>query len=177
MTERAPGRPARPARFGALLLGLALAVAACSSSTKHSSTNGSTTSSNSSAAGAIDPAAKAAITKAYLTFFNPKSPEGESLADLQHGNLFKAAVESQASTSQAQGASVKVAAVRLLSEKVAEVTFTIYIGSQAVLPNTKGKAVLEGGKWKLAAETFCALLKLEGAAPAACNDPKVTALP
>ena len=173
MTDRARFRPARTSRLGALVLCLALVVAGCSSSSKHSSSSNST----SSAAGTIDAASKAAITKAYLTFFNPKSPEAESIASLQHGSLFKATIDKQASSSQAQSASAKVSAVRLISPNVAEVTFTIYTGGQAVLPDTKGKAVLEGGKWKLAAETLCALLNLEGTAPAACKDPKVTALP
>ena len=172
MTERAHQRSSRRTRFGALVLCLPIAIAGCSSSAKHSSS-----SSSSSAAGTIDAASKAAIIKAYQTFFNPKSPEAESLSDLQHGSLFKATIDKQATSSQAQSASVKVASVRLLTPKVAEVIFTIYLGGQAALPNTKGKAVLEDGKWKLAAETFCALLQLEGDAPAACKDPKVTAVP
>jgi len=173
MTEDARFAPPRGTRFGALVLCLAVAVAGCSSSSKHAASS----STSSAAAGAIDAASKAAITKAYLTFFNPKSPEAESIASLQHGSLFRTAIEQQATSTQAQTASVKVTAVQLLRPGVAQVIFTIYTGGQAVLPNTKGKAVLEGGVWKLAAETFCALLQIAGALPNACKDPKVTALP
>jgi hypothetical protein len=37
--------------------------------------------------------------------------------------------------------------------------------------------VRENGKWKVAAQTFCTLLVLEGTAPPACKDPAITALP
>jgi hypothetical protein len=174
MTDRARFSVPRGPRVGALVLCLSISIAGCSS---NSGTKHNTSSSSSNSAASIDPATKAAIIKAYATFFSPKSPEAASLASLQHGQSFKAIVEKEAQSSQAQSASAKVSAVRLLSPKVADVTFTIYTQGQAVLPNTHGKAVLDGGKWKVAAETFCALLKLEGTAPTFCDDPKFTAVP
>jgi len=46
-----------------------------------------------------------------------------------------------------------------------------------VLQFRRGKAVREGNTWKVSAQTFCALLTLQGNPPSACSDANVTALP
>jgi len=56
------------------------------------------------------------------------------------------------------------------------VTFTIASGG-VKLPNTHGYAVKEGSQWKVAAQTFCNLLQLQGNSPTICKDSSVTALP
>ena len=63
------------------------------------------------------------------------------------------------------------------SGSVLAVTFTITNSGTPLLSNIKGFAVQEGGTWKVAAATFCVLLKLEGSPPAACSDSSITALP
>jgi hypothetical protein len=53
----------------------------------------------------------------------------------------------------------------------------VYSNGKPALPGASGLAVRQGGKWKVAAQTFCQLLTLQGDAPHACNDPKITAVP
>jgi hypothetical protein len=68
-------------------------------------------------------------------------------------------------------ASAKVASVKLTSPKQATVTYTVYLGKTAALPNAKGVAVLENGAWKVSDASFCQLLTLEngGKPPSVCS--------
>jgi hypothetical protein len=124
-----------------------------------------------------DAGTAAAVTKAYTTFFNPKTAEAQSEATLQHGPTFKDALDAASKTSQAQAVSATVSTVNQISADVAYVTFTLSVGGTAMLPNTHGYAVRDSGTWKVAAQTFCTLLQLQGTAPAACKDASITALP
>jgi hypothetical protein len=96
---------------------------------------------------------------------------------LQHGSAFSPTLAGQAKAAAAQKLAATVSKVNLASPNVADVTFTLTSNGSPLLPNTHGKAVREGGTWKVAAETFCALLGLQGTPPAVCKDPKMTALP
>jgi hypothetical protein len=124
-----------------------------------------------------DPATSAAISKAYATFFSSTSTTAQSQAALQHGDLFATTLEAQASSTYADKSSAKVDSVQLTSAVVAAVTFTIRSGGGTLLSEAPGYAVKTGDTWQVAAQTFCGLLKLEGDAPAACDDAGVTALP
>jgi hypothetical protein len=68
-------------------------------------------------------------------------------------------------------ASAKVSAVKVTSTSQATVTYTVYLGNTAALPNTKGVAVLENGTWKVSDASFCQLLALQngGKAPSVCS--------
>jgi hypothetical protein len=149
------------------------------------STSGATTSTPSptgsgggstAAASPADAATRAAVASAYADLFDSSSTDARAVAALQHGTVFAATIAKQSSGSLAQKAGVKVTKVTVHGD-VADVTFTITSGGSAVLPDAGGNAVREDGRWKVAARTFCTLLKLEGDAPAACADPKITALP
>jgi hypothetical protein len=126
---------------------------------------------------AADAATTKSVTTAYQTFFNSKTTPVQSEAALQHGAAFRQTLVDQAKSTVAQQASVTVSAVRTLRADVAAVTFTLKNNGAALLPNAAGFAVREGGSWKVAAQTFCGLLKLEGAKAAECSDTSVTALP
>jgi hypothetical protein len=119
----------------------------------------------------------AAISKAYATFFSSTSTTAQSQSVLQHGEKFTQALEEQAKSSYARTASAKVDAARLTSPNVAAVTFTVLSNGTALLPGASGYAVRTGGRWQVAAQTFCGLLALQGGAPDACHDPAITALP
>jgi hypothetical protein len=189
---------ALPLRRAALCAGIALtaALTGCSSSGSKSggtstppttppstppSTNTVTTpagTSSSSAAGTpADPATKAKISHAFTVFFNTDTPLGPSMAVLQHGTKFRQALIKESNSAAAQGITAQVSDVLMQGARVALVTFTLKSGTSDLLPNTHGYAVQEDGKWKVAAQTFCALLGLEGTAPAICNDKSITALP
>jgi hypothetical protein len=124
-----------------------------------------------------DPATKKAISNAYAAFFDTKTPLKKSMQVLQHGTKFRAALQAESKSPAAQDITAVVNDVQMQSAKVALVTFTLKQKGSDLLPNTHGFAVQEGGHWKVAAQTFCSLLKLEGTAPTVCNDKSITALP
>jgi hypothetical protein len=126
---------------------------------------------------ALGAAAVRQIKNAYVTFFDSKTDPVESEKVLQHGDVFKAVLLAQSKTPTAQGLSVTVAKVVPQSAAVAVATFTLISAGQKVLVDTPGYAVREGGTWKVAATTFCGLLKLQSSAPKQCNDAKITAFP
>jgi hypothetical protein len=119
----------------------------------------------------------AAIKTAYAKFFASSTPEQVSLGLLQNGPQFKTALDKQAATSLAQRAGAEVSKVTLVSPNLAQVVYTITMNGSPLLKDQPGYAVREGGTWKVAAKTFCALLTLQGDAPAACTSPAATALP
>jgi len=123
-----------------------------------------------------DPATKQAITKAYTTFFGGSTTTAESEQALQHGASFRPTLDQQANGQYSKGSGTQVGAVSVRGQ-LAYVTFTITSNGKPLLANIKGYAVQEGGVWKVAAVTFCMLLKLQGSPPAVCNDTSITALP
>lgn len=132
----------------------------------------------SSGAGApADASTKEAVTTAYETFFDSSTTVARSQAVLQHGASFTKALADEARSSYAEKSSASVSSVTLTGTDVADVKFTIKNNGSPLLADTPGKAVRENGTWKVAAATFCGLLELEGNAPDACKDPKITALP
>lgn len=118
-----------------------------------------------------------AVTAAYDTFFSSKSTWQQSQAVLQNGARFHDALVAQGKSQYASTSRARVRSVRVLSPDVAAVNYDILSNGQPLLQNVYGHAVRQNGKWVVAAETFCGLLKLQGQAPHACSDPSVTALP
>jgi hypothetical protein len=185
---------ARAMRGSVLLLAAAtvIGLSACGSSKGSGSSTAPTTTQSSQQSSASTPAPSgsgaasgtpadaattAAIKEAYSKFFSSDTPEGESLGYLQDGQAFKAAVEAQAGSDMAKKASAEVSKVTMISANSAEVTFSILLAGNPMLPNYKGYAVREGGKWKVAGKTFCELMTLQGQAAPACNTPEGTSLP
>jgi len=123
-----------------------------------------------------DAATSAAIKKAYGQFFSGTAAPAVSQQALQHGEAFKQVLEAQAKGQYSKGSSVQVTAITV-NGPVAFVTFTLLSNGKVLLPNIKGNAVQDGGTWKVAAATFCLLLKLQGNPPSACSDASITALP
>lgn len=179
----------RRAAGGAALVATLL-VAGCSSSGggAHKSSSSTPASSSStpvttpsspapSASGTpADPATRKAVSDAYAAFFGYKSTLAQSQAALQHGASFHQTLVEQGKSSLADKSTATVNSVRVAGD-LAYVTFTISENGQPLLAKTPGYAVRENGTWKVAAKTFCALLTLQGSAPAACSDPSITALP
>jgi hypothetical protein len=199
MTLREAGSRARPragtgaaARVGVAAVLTAAALAGCSSS-GHPAAGGSSGPGTSAPAGGssapgtgagtgpasgtpADAATTTAITKAYRDFFDSTSTTPQSEAALQHGAAFHETLVEQGKTSYSQHSGVQVGAISVRGP-VADVTFTITGNGAPLLSDVRGFAVQEGGRWKVAAKTFCTLLKLEGTPPPACSDPSITALP
>lgn len=159
-------------RRGAAALALAaLFLSACSSS------GGKPSPSTSAAPGRpADAATTKAIKAAYAAFFNSHSTTARSQAALQHGAALHQALVQQSTSSFANDAGATVTSIRSISPNVAAVTFTITQHGKPLLAGVDGHAVRENGHWKVAAETFCHLLKLAASAPRACSDPAILAL-
>lgn len=179
----------RRAALGAGLV-LAAALAGCSSSSNGGSSPpagtspapGGTTSApggtTASAGGAPNAATTQAIKKAYAVFFNSRAKTSEAVASLQHGAKFRSAIIAEGKSNYGkQQTTASVSSVKLQNPNVANVMFSVKVGGQTMLPNSPGFAVREGGKWKVAAQTFCNLQKLQGSAPKLCNNASITALP
>jgi hypothetical protein len=161
-----------------LTLAAAIALSGCSSSAKKGDTGAnSAPASASSGGGAPDSATTRAITSSFKIFFDTNTSLDDSVAVLQHGPTFRKTLDAESNSPAAKDITAIVSKVKVQSANVAMVTFTIKTGAQDLLPNTHGYAVREGGKWKVAAQTFCSLLTLEGTAPPACKDSSITALP
>lgn len=181
--------------LGALVAGALVLVttAACSSSggpdtAGPNATNQSTaqaTASSPAAGGSsagsatpADAATAAAIKKAYGEFFSGTAAPAVSQQALQHGAAFKQVLEQQAKGQYSKGSGVKVTTIAVHpSGQVADVTFTLTTNGKTLLAGIKGNAVQEAGTWKVAAATFCTLLKLQGSPPPACSNTSITSLP
>jgi hypothetical protein len=167
-------------RIAAAVASTFLLVAGCSSSGKSPASAGSHDAPARFSATGPTPAGStitAAVRKAYEVAFSSKTSIAQSRDALQHGDVFTATLREQAGSPHGQQSTASVSSVRLASPSVADVRFSITSNGVTALTDVPGKAVREDGRWKVAAATFCQLLDLEGSAPKACDDPKITALP
>ncbi|MGW5377917.1 hypothetical protein ACWESM_21005 [Nocardia sp. NPDC003999] len=122
----------------------------------------------SAAPGQADAATTKAITDVYTSFFSASTPPDQKAAQVQKGDVFLPILQAQAGNPQSQGTSVTVSAVKLVDANNADVTYTLLLGGNPVLPNQTGQAVKDGGQWKVATSTFCALMTLQGGTSPAC---------
>jgi hypothetical protein len=153
---------------------VAAALAGCSSS----GGNGSPETSGSAGSGGTQSPAQRQIAKTYVQFFNTDTSLKKSVTKLlQHGPVFRSSLIKESNSPNAKNITAKVSDVKIVGKKLAKVTFTIYSGKPTLLPDSHGYAVVEKGRWKVAAQTYCQLLTLEGSAPTACKDKSFTALP
>jgi hypothetical protein len=169
-----------PVRRAVLCTGLAVAtaLAGCSSSGGDTSpSSGLVSPAGSAGSSQPDAATARAITRAFKVFFDTDTSLAASAKVLQHGPNFRKTLAAESNSPSANDITVKVSNIALRNREVADVKFTILTAGKPLLPDTQGVAVREGGTWKVAAATFCALLQLEGTAPAICNDKSITGLP
>lgn len=153
---------------------LAAGMAACGSSSPKASPPATPSANASSATGSAGGAASKAIAANWTAFFDAKTPVPQRVGLLQDGSQFASIISSQAGSSLASEASAKVTKVAMVSATQANVTYSILVAGQSMLPNQAGVAVLQDGKWKVGVTSFCNLLTLENAGktsslPAACK--------
>ncbi|MEU4312843.1 hypothetical protein [Nocardia sp. NPDC024068] len=168
-------RSSRTRRTAALIGLMALtatAVIGCGDSEEDAAAATSAPAATSSAAPATASAeTEKAITDAYVTFFDGTAPPATRAGLVEKGDAFKPFLEGMATDPRASGTSVTVSAVQLVDDKTADVTYTLLLGGNPVLPDQSGQALKEGDTWKVAAMTFCALLAVQGSGQAvpACS--------
>ncbi len=166
----------------ALALALALTAAACSRSATASSSASSSSSApasapaSSGAASSSSPAggnaaAVAQITANWEKFFDSTTPVSTKVTLLQDGNVFESAVNDFINFPLASGLRAKVTNVTLDSATTATVKYDLTANGQELLPGQTGKAVLQGGTWKVGDASLCGLFKLipGGTIPSACG--------
>jgi hypothetical protein len=168
-----------PGWRGAMSAGavLCLAVAACSSGSGHPAGHTTKATHSAQAQPATGPAADAAVKTLWQTFFNGTVPIPRRLGLLQDSQRFASFVRSEAKTSLGAlvlAASGKVTKVAVTAPGRATVTFTILLGGKPIAKNLSGTAVYSGGRWLVAASSFCGLLhkaygKKLHTLPAACG--------
>jgi hypothetical protein len=137
---------------------LATVAAACGSS------NASTTSSPSPSPSSST-AIAAAIKTDWEKFFAGATAADQKIALLENGRQFAKTIQAQAQSPLAQSTAAKVSSVSVTSATTATVKYSILLDKQVALADQTGQAVLQGGVWKVSAQSFQALLALEGAAP------------
>lgn len=142
---------------GIVVIAFALIVTSCSSSPSSTPTTRHTNSS-----------AKSEIKAAFVQFFAGSTPVSKKVALLQNGSQFESLIASMATSSIAKSLSIAVSRIKLVSSKLAKVTYTLYLGTTPALKNATGEALYEAGHWKVGDQSFCALLALDGEKPAAC---------
>lgn len=114
-------------------------------------------------------ASTATIKSNWEKFFKGSTPNSEREKLLQNGSTFAKTISGM--SAMGTTASAKVASVKTTSPAKATVTYTVYLGKTAALPNAKGVAVLDNGTWKVSDASFCQLLALEngGKPPSVCS--------
>jgi hypothetical protein len=105
----------------------------------------------------------AQIAANWEAFFAGTTPADRKIGLLQNGQQFANVINAQADSPISQSTTAKVSAVTLDSDTAATVTYSILLGGQVALADQTGQAVLEGGVWKVGAQSFQALLALQGA--------------
>ncbi|MGW5384391.1 hypothetical protein [Nocardia sp. NPDC003963] len=159
-------RSSRTRRTAALIGLLALTATAaigCGDSGDETTAATSAPAATSSAApAAASPATEKEITDAFVTFFDGTSPAATRAGLVEKGDAFEPMLAGMAADPRASGTSVTVSAVQLVDDKTADVTYTLLLGGNPVLPDQSGQAIKEGDTWKVAAMTFCSLLAVQG---------------
>jgi hypothetical protein len=161
----------RYAFAGLPMLGLALLLAACGGSSTTTTTLAPTTStappttSGASTTAVTFTGDEATIAANFVKFFDGTLPVADKVGLLENGDQYTTELEAQAASPLAKAATVSVSAVTITSPTTADVTYSILVGGVPALPNQAGEAILQDGVWKVSADTFLALLALQGATP------------
>lgn len=158
-------------RTSALLVAVlaALTVSACGSDgdTKAASSPSPSVEASPSTSGPADPvAAEVEVRKAWEGFFNGAAPAAGRAAFLERAGDLAPALALAGKDPNAGKTSAKVTAVAFSSATEATVTYDLSSAGTVVLPGAQGKAVIEGGAWKVSAQTFCQLTALAAAGKA-----------
>jgi hypothetical protein len=153
--------------LAAVLVAVSMSVAACGgSSDKKSSPPRATTTTQDP-----DAAARAEITSTFDRFFSAATPIDERLALLENGEKHRQSVIDQTNSPAAKGVTFKLTSVKLDRDATppsALVTFEIANAGVVVFPNGGGSLKQLAGKWVVAEQAWCGLLRLQGNPPPDC---------
>jgi hypothetical protein len=144
----------------ALCLTLCLAPALAGCSGGGNSPNSSRTAPT--AQPSTGPAAVAAVKAMWQRFFNGAVPIPARLALLQDSKQIAPFVRAQEQTAIMTfvlQATATVSSVKLGPPGQASLIFTVLLGGKPLAKNLHGNAVYAGGRWLVAASSFCTLMR------------------
>jgi hypothetical protein len=167
---------AQHALLGVFVAGLALFAFACggssdsgttTSSSALSTTASSSTTAQSSSTTTYKPstAEEATIMANWVKFFDGSVAPQDKIGLLENGQQYEKQLEANAASPLAKSSTASVSSVTVTSPTAATVKYSILIGGQPALPDQTGQAVLQDGVWKVGAQSFLALLALQGGSP------------
>ncbi|MYR06773.1 hypothetical protein GTV32_10865 [Gordonia sp. SID5947] len=147
-----------------MIVGVAAGCSDSDSSDSDSSATSSmaATSASVAEAAASDPATTKEITDAYVVFFNGQTPPPERAALIENGAAFQPVLQGLTQNPQSMQTTVAVKDVKVTDANNAEVTYDLLMQGNPVMPGQTGQAIKEDGKWKVSADTFCALMAVQG---------------
>jgi hypothetical protein len=154
MTWRISVLGTQVALCGLLLAALTLAMAAC---------GGSGTPATVAPPPSISlpaPAEADNIAASYVMFFDGSRAVADKVGLLENGQQYASQLESLAASANGKALSIAINSLGSISASVAEVRFTLLVNGQPAHSEQTGKAVLQDGTWKVAAETFLAVQTL-----------------
>ena len=156
----------------AVAVATALTLSACGSDDDEGTPAASSPSPSAAGDAPSDPAkAEAEVRAAWEGFFDGSKPAAPKAALIEQAAVLAPALELAAKDPNASKTSAKVTAVTFASATEANVTYDLSSAGTVVLPGAQGKAVVEGGAWKVSKQTFCQLaaLRAAGAAVPGCS--------
>lgn len=109
------------------------------------------------------------ITADWVAFFSGSTDANRKIALVQDGPSFAKVIKSQSTSPLAKSVTAKVSKVVVDSKDTATVRYSLSLGGKPALTNQQGEAVLQGGTWKVGAQSFCSLLALEQVKLAVCS--------
>lgn len=159
-------------RIAALCAGAFLIVGVAAGCDSDSSDSGSASASTaaagsesaaseSSAAGGADAATTEEITDAYVVFFNGQTPPAQRAELIENGEAFAPVLQGLTQNPQSMQTTVAVKGVTVDGDQ-ADVNYDLLMQGNPVMPDQTGQAVLVDGTWKVSADTFCALMAVQG---------------
>lgn len=112
---------------------------------------------------------RAEVKTVWESFFAGSTSASQKTALLESGSSLAKIIGVAVKSPLAKQLSAKVISVTLTGPSKATVLYTLELARKPVLQHQTGTAVKAGGSWKVGLASFCKLLKLEGAHPAACT--------
>jgi hypothetical protein len=145
-----------PLLVPALLAGLVLT--GCSGSSGDKSAGASATAPADVAAATSD------IKKAWADFFSGTAPLAEKAKLLEGAASLTQVIALAAKDPNAKSTTAAVTAVTFTDPDHAAVKYDLFVSGAKALSGADGKAVREGGTWKVSKFTFCGLMNLKAGA-------------
>ncbi|AZG45791.1 hypothetical protein [Gordonia insulae] len=144
-----------------MIVGIA---AGCSSESDDSAPSATSSAAASSAPATADAAVTKEITDAYTVFFNGQTPPDQRAALIESGAAFTPVLQGLTQNPQSMQTTVNVKSVTLVDDTHADVSYDLLMAGNPALPDQSGQAVKVDGTWKVADDTFCALMAVQGGA-------------